>query len=140
MNSNTAELATPQKERKFPCKSCGADLVFAPGQDELKCPFCGHEEKIPRTEAEIKEYSFNDYLAKPRQRGYGQTGGRDVRCGGCGAVTHFDASVRAATCAFCGAPLITGDDQAAVEEGEVIAPEGLVPFVITAAQAQELFR
>lgn len=148
MSERPAAEASPQnapadtaRERKFPCKSCGADLVFAPGQSSLKCPFCQHEEKIPQTEAEIKEYSFNDYLAKPRSRGYGQDSGRDVRCGGCGATTHLDSSVRATTCAFCGAPLMTDDQAAAGPVGEeVIAPEALVPFQVTAAQAQEAFR
>ncbi|MCY3019240.1 MAG: hypothetical protein NTW87_09470 [Planctomycetota bacterium] len=138
--SGAVASADTAKERKFPCKQCGADLVFEPGQKELKCPYCGHEEKIPQTEAEIKEYSFNDYLAKPRGRGYGQTGGRDVRCGGCGAVTHFDASMRATTCAFCGGPLVTEDGAGDGAGEDVIAPEALVPFAITAAQAQERFR
>jgi len=131
---------TAAKERKFPCKACGADLVFAPGQDHLTCPYCKHEEKVPQTEAEIKEYSFNDYLAKPRGRGYGKTAGRDVRCGGCGALTHLDASVRATTCAFCGAPLLMDDQPAAADGEEVIAPEALVPFLVSAEQAQGAFR
>lgn len=144
MSDSTTEAPSPSKEsvkeRRFPCKSCGADLVFEPGVNELKCPFCGHEEKIPQTAQEIKEYSFNDYLSKPRSRGYGKTSGRDVRCGGCGAVTHLDPSVRATTCAFCGAPLLTDDQAAGPASDDVIAPEALVPFHITAAQAQEAFR
>ena len=144
MSDSTTEASSVAKEsakdRKFPCKSCGADLVFVPGLSELKCPFCGHAEKIPQTAQEIQEYSFNDYLAKPRGRGYGQTAGRDVRCGGCSALTHLDSSVRATTCAFCGAPLLTDDQAGGAASEEVIAPEALVPFHITAAQAQEAFR
>src|ERR1041384_5460650 len=82
---NQSALATAAKEYKFPCKNCGADLIFAPGQNELKCPFCGHLEKIPDSAESIKEYSFNDYLAKPRNRGYGENTGRDIRCNSCGA-------------------------------------------------------
>ena len=137
----TPSVITP-KERKFPCKSCGADLVFAPKQGELQCPQCGHTEKIPQTEQEIREYSFNDYLAKPRGKGYGREEGqgRDLRCGGCGAVAHLDASVRATTCPFCGAPMIA-DDKAVKDGGEdVITPEALVPFAITVEQARESFR
>jgi hypothetical protein len=137
-SSSSATAAA--KEYKFPCKQCGADLVFTPGQD-LKCPFCGHAEKIPDSAEAIKEYSFNDYLAKPRNKGYGDTGGRDIRCTGCGAVTHLDASIRATKCAFCGLPLITGDGDAAQQAADdVVAPEALVPFAISQEQAQQRFR
>ena len=138
--SDSATTATAAKEYKFPCKQCGADLVFTPGQD-LKCPFCGHQEKIPDTAESIKEYSFNDYLAKPRGHGYGDTQGRDIRCSGCGATTHLDASVRATKCAFCGLPLITGDaDAAGQPASDVISPEAVVPFAITQEQAQQSFK
>jgi predicted RNA-binding Zn-ribbon protein involved in translation (DUF1610 family) len=143
MSDTTPEAAVgveaPAKEHKFPCKSCGADLLYAPGQSDLKCPFCGHAEKIPQTEAEINEYSFNDYLSKPRGRGYGEQTGRDIRCQGCGAVTHLDPSLRATTCPFCTAPLITTDGSPDGVE-DVIAPEALVPFAVTLEQAQAAFR
>ncbi|MFH0938687.1 MAG: hypothetical protein V1899_05340 [Planctomycetota bacterium] len=115
-------------------------MLFAPDQRALKCPFCGHDEKIPSTEQEIKEYSFNDYLARPRSRGYGEVPGdrHDIRCGGCGAVTQFDKTTRATTCPFCGAPLVL-DDQTDLASEDVITPEALAPFVVTAAQADAAF-
>ena len=127
------------KERKFPCKGCGADLVYAPGQDALKCPMCGHVEKIPQTAEEIKEYSFNDYLAKPKSTGYGlpPDQARDAKCQGCGAVIHMDATIRASKCPYCGAPMIADDDKTATSD--VITPEGLVPFKITLQQATQKF-
>ncbi|HYF51847.1 MAG TPA: primosomal protein N' (replication factor Y) - superfamily II helicase [Planctomycetota bacterium] len=129
------------KERKFPCHKCGADLNFTPGQEVLKCPYCGYEEHIPQTEAEIKEYSFNDYLAKPKQKGYGGVPGqrREVRCQGCGGTTTFDASVRSTKCPFCASPLVL-DDGNEVHDEDVIAPEALIPFVITEQQADSAFR
>lgn len=128
------------KERKFPCKSCGADLIFAPGQDALKCPSCGHVEKIPKSSQEIKEYSFNDYLGKPKSTGYGRppNQARDAKCEGCGAVIQLDASIRATKCPYCGAPLITDDDKTANDD--VITPEAVVPFKISLTQAQQKFR
>jgi predicted RNA-binding Zn-ribbon protein involved in translation (DUF1610 family) len=132
-----AERASAVKERKYPCKSCGADLLFAPGQDSLKCPQCGHIEKIPRTAEEIKEYSFNDYLAKPKSTGFGAPSGqrREAKCSNCGAQIQLDASVRATKCPYCGSPMITDDDKA----DDVITPEGVVPFAITRAQAESKF-
>jgi len=130
-----------EKDHKFPCHGCGADLTFAPGQDALKCPYCGFTEKVPQTADEIREYSFNDYLAKPRSHGYGAVPGqrRDARCKDCGATTQVDANIRATACPFCGAPLILADS-AATDGGEVITPEALIPFVITGAQAAAAFK
>src|SRR5436190_2781482 len=103
----TSPRESAVKERKYPCKSCGADLLFAPGQDSLKCPSCGHVEKIPQTAQEIKEYSFNDYLAKPKSTGYGAPPSerRDAHCQSCGATIQLDATVRATKCPYCGAPM-----------------------------------
>jgi hypothetical protein len=132
-----------EKERKFPCKGCGAELLYAPGKSVLECPYCGHKETIPQTAEEIKEYSFNDYLAKPRSHGYGHEAGqrRTIRCGGCGAVTQVDATIRSTVCTFCATPIVLDDAPAgAAGDDDVITPEALVPFAITAAQAQDLFK
>ena len=140
MATEAPAVKPTEKERKFPCKGCGADLVYTPGQGELKCPFCGHAEKIPQTEAEIKEYSFNDYLAKPKSHGYGDVPGtrRDIRCSGCGAVSHLDANIRATTCGYCGAPMVVEDNEGEKDD-DVITPEALAPFKITEQQAGKLF-
>ena len=133
----TSERASAVKERKFPCKACGADLYFAPGQDSLKCPPCGHIEKIPQTAEEIKEYSFNDYLAKPKSTGYGAPAAerREAKCQNCSAQIQLDATVRATKCPYCGSPMITDDDKV----DDVITPEGVVPFAISRAQAETKF-
>src|SRR5690348_10683081 len=108
--TETAPPAPVLKEHRFPCKKCGADLFYAPGQSAMQCPHCGHVEKIPQTADEIDEYSFNDYLAKPRSHGYGVPGARQqLTCERCGAVTETDPKVRATSCPFCGAPLVSSD-------------------------------
>lgn len=129
------------KDRKFPCKGCGADLHFAPGQDALVCPNCGHLEKIPVTADEIKEYSYNDYLAKPKSTGYGAPpqDRRDAKCPNCAAQIQLDANVRSTKCPYCGSPMITDDDKGAGDGKEVITPEALVPFLITQKQAEGKF-
>lgn len=126
------------KEHSFPCRNCGADLLFKPGATSLTCPYCGHVEKIPQTEKEIKEHGLNEFLARPKGTGYGDAKGRDVRCAGCGGTTHFDPTLRATKCPFCGTPLITGDDVKA--DNDVIAPEAVLPFKITKPQALDSFR
>ena len=39
-------------DHRFPCDNCGAQLVFAPGQTSLTCPYCGHVQEIPEVEQE----------------------------------------------------------------------------------------
>jgi len=39
-------MPTPPSEHRYPCDNCGASLVFAPGQQALTCPYCGHVQQI----------------------------------------------------------------------------------------------
>ena len=34
------------EEHRYPCKQCGADLRFSPGQTVLKCEHCGFQQTI----------------------------------------------------------------------------------------------
>ena len=140
-----AQATAPvEKERKFPCKSCGANLTFAPGQSVLKCTFCGHTETIPQTAQEIKEYSFNDYLQKPRTPRATAAKKENIRTFAATAAapwSHLDATVKATvTCPYCGAPLVLDDKKAGEDDEDVITPEALIPFKVTSQRAQQLFK
>jgi DNA-directed RNA polymerase subunit RPC12/RpoP len=128
----------PVKERVFPCHKCGADLLYAPGQSALQCPYCGHQEKVPQTEQEIKEYCFNDLLRKPRSLGYGTpTGARQsAKCQSCGAESQIDATLRATRCSYCGGALVFEDSPGAED---VITPEAVLPFRVTRQDASSAF-
>ena len=39
-------MPTPPSEFRYPCENCGASLQFAPGQNMLVCPYCGHRQSI----------------------------------------------------------------------------------------------
>ncbi|WP_254368071.1 zinc ribbon domain-containing protein [Paracoccus sp. Z118] len=39
-------MPTQPAEYRYPCESCGASLQFAPGQNMLVCPYCGHRQTI----------------------------------------------------------------------------------------------
>ena len=39
-------MPTPPSEHRYPCENCGASLQFAPGQNMLVCPYCGHRQSI----------------------------------------------------------------------------------------------
>lgn len=127
--------AADARERRFPCKGCGAGLLFKPGSRAVECPYCGFREEIPQTAEEIREFSLNEHLAAP-QRGLGVEG-RDAQCKQCAAIIHLEVTVKSTRCPFCGTALVdlTGDTGAAD-----VRPEAVAPFRVNARQAEDLFR
>ncbi len=123
------------RTRAFPCRQCGADLEWKPGQASLSCPYCGFVAQLPTDERAIVEYDLNDHLQVERKpRGLG-IATRPQRCGGCGAQVDFDPQVSARECPYCGGALI--DDTA---HDDRIAPEALIAFTIERDRAREQFR
>ncbi len=126
--------APPSLERQFPCRQCGAKLQFAPGTNQLVCPYCGANNEIAASSAPVPYLDFQTYCQ--------QTPGTCelhevliVHCTGCGAQTKLAPDVTAGRCAFCGSPVVA--------EGvskKLIKPAGLLPFLINKAQANSLFR
>ncbi len=122
----------PTSPRQYPCSACGANLEFAPGTTALKCPYCGHAERIPQTADEVEEQSYEVYLKTPRKP-LATLGSKQVKCKGCGAVTATDA--RSQSCPFCGVAIVVDDDPT-----ELIAPEAVLPFRVSTSQARDLFK
>jgi DNA-directed RNA polymerase subunit RPC12/RpoP len=122
--------------RQFPCKQCGANLEFRPGQVDLQCPYCGHREHVPSTPQEIREYDLLSALnSMPRTEGWGVER-QSLHCENCGATTTFAPGQVAGKCAFCGSGQVTEKGSA----GNVIRPETLIPFLVTREHATQLFR
>ncbi len=99
------------KGRVFPCEKCGADLEFHIGQQDLKCPYCGHEKLIElAADTDIAEQDFHAILEKVRewreQSGESTNDGQsEVRCSGCGANVVFVGSLTSSECPYCAAPI-----------------------------------
>ncbi|MGA1824322.1 MAG: hypothetical protein ACMUIP_06610 [bacterium] len=56
--------ASGQLHQTFKCQSCAAKMEFKPGSNVQACPYCGHENHIPRSEEDIEKLDFHEYLAK----------------------------------------------------------------------------
>jgi LSD1 subclass zinc finger protein len=126
--------------RVFPCTNCGASLRFDPGVGSLRCSSCGTVNDRPAVSeseqaAAQEELDYVAHLAR-QERAEEEVAGLLVTCPQCGATTQFDPHVVAAVCAFCATPLVSVTAHA----GRQIRPRGLVPFTLTPAAAQELFR
>src|SRR3954471_14105851 len=100
------EAATsPATQHQFPCKNCGANLVFEPGTTSLKCPYCGALNDIPKSAAVVEEQDYEAQLrdcCKPEDMAEVLT----VRCTTCGAETSLGANVTASRCPFCGSAIV----------------------------------
>jgi len=127
---------TGETVRKFPCKQCGAELAFAPGQTVLECPYCKYREEVPVSAEAIREYDLESALLEtPHSEGWG-TERRALHCENCGATTTFEAGQVAGLCAFCGSPKVVEQRP----DAQLIRPESLVPFVVKREEAVQLFR
>ena len=122
--------------RHFPCASCGGDLVFAPGQTQLVCPYCGNVQQIPAApSAEVRRALRElDYRAAVENRlPAGETEEKRVtRCPNCGAEVELDENIHADRCPFCDSAVVTDTGPQ-----RLIKPQAVLPFVLTEDQARE---
>ena len=67
--SDSAKVGEADKLHKsFKCANCAAKMEFVPGADAQECPYCGHENPIPKSEEDIKELDFRSHLARLSER------------------------------------------------------------------------
>jgi DNA-directed RNA polymerase subunit RPC12/RpoP len=131
-----AEPKAPPAGRKFPCAKCGARLDFDPSAHGLKCPYCGHFEKIEPTSKEVRERDWNEYWSQ-HGREEAQITGRSnqVTCSVCNAVVLVEDKVAADKCPYCGTFLENKPE--AVKD--MIAPNGVLAFKVTDREARAAF-
>lgn len=126
------------KPRIFPCESCGADLEFNIGVQNLRCPYCGFVKELATDEAAaVAEQDYESALERLAQhRSEGATDlpdAREVHCSSCGAVVRFTGTLTSQACAYCGSPLQTDDVHQAEDR---IPVDGVLPFGVSRAQAR----
>ena len=130
MNTSTP----PPTQRQFPCKECGANLVFIPGTNALKCPYCGTMNEIEQSDEAVVELDFNRQFGD--LAGAAETEERlTVRCDTCGAETTLAANRTADRCPFCGAAIV-----AQATSKRLIKPKSLLPFRVTDREAAQMFK
>lgn len=126
----------PAKEHHWPCESCGADLSFAPGQDQLTCKHCGHVQPVPEGAASDRKRALGELdLAAALRNEVPDSAMEETRatpCPGCGALVEFDGADHAMRCPFCATPVVTGTGQT-----RQIKPQAVIPFRIEEAAARE---
>ena len=121
----------------YPCSSCGADLLYEPGDGFLTCPYCGHKQAIPESNERVEEQSFELHLRMPaEQMATLARNALEVKCQSCGANTIFTPPEVAGRCEFCGVQIVAQPASA----DPILAPGGLLPFSVTQKQASAELR
>ncbi len=118
----------------FPCQQCGAKLEYQPGTDAQKCPYCGAENVIPKSEVAIRELDYQTHLADAEHNAE-TIEVITVKCTACGAESSKPPNVTADQCPFCGADIV-----ATGASTKHLKPKALLPFHIERSAARELFR
>src|SRR5690348_2814779 len=86
----------------------------------LRCPYCGHEQRVAAASREIREHSYADYAGLP-PKPVATVAVHVLVCQKCGARTETNALSE--RCQFCSAPLVA--DTSAVDQ---IVAEAVLPF------------
>jgi len=122
----------PEKIHRYPCPSCGADLLYEPANGFLSCPYCGHKEPIPTSAEQVEERSFEQYLQiRPEQMEQLAANALEIKCQSCNATVTFTPPEVARQCDFCGVQIVAQAKSA----DPILAPEGVLPFRVTQPQA-----
>jgi DNA-directed RNA polymerase subunit RPC12/RpoP len=132
MSTPESGTTITDKVHRYPCPSCAADLLYEPRDGFLSCPYCGHKEPIPESVDQVQERSFEQYLQlRPEQLSQLATNALEVKCQSCGATVTFTPPEVARQCDFCGVQIVAQPKSA----DPILAPEGVLPFRITQADA-----
>lgn len=133
LNTRPEEDLKQESTDRFPCPSCGGNMVFDPATQSLKCPYCDRAIEIVNKQEEIKEYDI-ETAEQSASTNWGREK-RIIKCESCGAQTVLDENSTAQFCAFCGSSHIVKQDESAG-----IVPESLIPFKITKDNALTQFK
>ena len=127
-------MEDPIATEQHACGQCGAKLDFAPGTSALKCPYCGFESQIAKSEVQVAELDYRTYFEKASEEKSTQEMQR-VKCEKCGAETTASENTAAGLCPFCGANMVFSQ-----RVSRLIKPEALLPFKISQKEAFDKFR
>ena len=125
-----AALHVTEVTRTYPCNACGAQLVFDPAAQLLKCPSCGNTMAIQgRPKQPLAKHDLGSAmrgLAALRSQAL-VTLEKEIVCQACGGHTTFTGTMTALRCPYCNTPIQRDD----LKDAPARLPiDGLIPFRI----------
>ncbi len=133
--SSSGELTPPadqDRARMFPCDQCGADLEFHIDDQQLTCPYCGHNQDIVAkenravSENDLRQ-TLTDLAAKRSDAAQANHAVHEISCGNCAAKVQFEGTLTSTECAYCGTPLQLEN---AYEAKDLLPVDGVLPFAV----------
>lgn len=121
--------------RQFPCRECGAHMVFSAKRDALVCQYCDAEQAVEMGSNRIVEQDFHATLEALEQKIHPHHPRQErIDCQRCGASFSLEQSEHAGDCPFCGNAVVSG-----TTEQQSLPAQGLLPFSITQAEAKQAY-
>ena len=113
------------------CSSCGAAVQFDIMQQVYNCKFCGTA--TPTTVAVSEKKGFREFARQKMDSSRPSFAMSTGSCNNCGAKVIFPENEAMTECTFCGKTLVRGS-----YTGTKDFPELLIPFYITAPEAEQI--
>ncbi|MEO6988805.1 MAG: hypothetical protein ABI239_09160 [Aquihabitans sp.] len=128
-----AAFQVTEQTRTYPCRQCGAQLVFDITKQQLACLSCGFAVDIDTSQLDAPmERDLGSTVAQIRAMAAKVeapqvTGQKEIVCQNCGGHTTFSGTLTAVRCPYCATPIQRDDVHEAPAR---IAVDGLLPFVV----------
>ncbi len=124
------------KEFTFPCKQCGASLVFSPNVNALKCEYCGTINEIKTKDEPIIENDFQKALKSiQNHKSKKALKNFEAKCPNCGGKFKLLSYQRTTLCPYCSTPILTN-----IDIFYDFHPQALIPFRISKKEASVNFK
>ena len=105
----------------FRCPHCGADIMFDPEKESMRCEYCD------------SIITIDEYNATLPEKGYYTT--NELSCTQCGAVIYSTDNTVATFCSYCGSSVVLRNR--IVKEKK---PDYIIPFSVSDKTAKEIYR
>lgn len=117
----------------YKCNNCGGEVRFNVKAQKFLCEACKAEYAPGLANSEVMEKDFN--IQKMLVSSASLSGVKTAVCQNCGGEIFFDDKETAARCPMCGSAQIRENSSKTI-----IKPDGIVPFAVDSADAQQGFR
>ncbi len=121
--------------RSFSCPQCGGAMRFNPEILDLQCTHCGYLEELQPVRTPLRDEALDPVLTSmlAYRRALQE---RTLRCKHCGALTIFPTASISLICPYCDSASFV----AAIEDAELLPPQGIIPMQIEAEKAEQQLR
>jgi DNA-directed RNA polymerase subunit RPC12/RpoP len=130
------ETPQPVDARRFVCPQCGGVMAFEPGDQSVRCTYCGHHQTVFSALKDglfVQEHDF--FVALATVKGHALPAGLNVyQCEGCQAKLVLTREL-STHCPYCGSSHVVE-----IKTQEMVQPEGIIPFAVTVEEAEKTFR